>query len=131
MAKDRRGRFNDSVIKMTISARKQRKRLYSMDSTASRKTMIVPVSPDLRRQYGLRKIALRKGDTVTVVKGDKEIKGVEGKVSKVDIRTRRVTVDGITIPKADGKQAARPVSFSNLMVTAMAQDAKRKTGKGA
>lgn len=114
---------------MTISARKQRKRLHTMDSTSSRRTMVVPLSPDLRKQHGVKRVALRKGDTVTVVKGDKEIRGVEGKISFVDTRSRKVTIDGITIPKADGKQSARPVTFSNLMVTILAQDPKRKLRK--
>lgn len=116
---------------MTISARKQRKRLHTLDSTSTRRKMVVPISPDLRRQHGIKRIALRKGDTVTVVKGDKEIRGSEGKISKVDIVSRKVTIDGITIPKADGKQAARPIAFSNLMVTGLAQDPKRKIRREA
>ena len=122
--------IDDSVIYMTISARKQRKRLHTLDSTSSRKFMVVPLSPELKNQHGIKRLPLRKGDSVTVVKGDKEIKGVEGKVSKVDIRKRTVTIDGVTIPKADGKQSARPVSFSNVMITSLAQDPKRKIGRG-
>ena len=115
---------------MTISARKQRKRLYTLDTAAVGRLMVVPISPDLRKQYGVKRAPIRKGDTVTVIKGDKEIKGIEGKVSKVDRRSRQVTVDGITVAKADGKQSARPVSFSNLMITALAQDAKRNLKRG-
>ncbi len=116
---------------MTVSARKQRKRLHMLDSTSSRRSMVVPISSELRRQYGVKRAPLRKGDTVTIVKGDKEIRGIEGRVSKVDTRDRKVTIDGITIPKADGKQSARPVSFSNVMITTLAQDPKRKLKKEA
>lgn len=114
------------MIEMTVSARKQRKRLRSLDSTASRKTMVVRLSPDLIRQHGVKRTALRRGDSVTVVKGDREIRGVEGRISHVDTRSRKVTIDGITIPKADGKQAARPISFSNVMITVLSQDPKRR-----
>lgn len=131
MAEDSSRGINDSVMKMTVSARKQRKRLHTRDSTSSRKSMVIPLSPELRKQHGVKKAPLRKGDTVTVMKGDKEIRGVEGKVSKVDTRSRKVTIDGITIAKADGKQSARPVFFSNLMITVMAQDPKRNFKKEA
>jgi large subunit ribosomal protein L24 len=115
------------VIFMTISARKQRKRLYGAHTTERRNSMIAPLSKELSKQRNIRRIPVRKGDTVLVVKGDREIRGIEGKVSSVDTVKRRVLIDGVTIPKSDGKQTARPVSFSNLVITALAPDGKRKT----
>lgn len=115
------------MIFMTISARKQRKRLYNAHTTKRRKSMIAPLSEELRRQRNISRIALRKGDTVLVVKGDRDLRGMEGKVSSVDTAGRRVMIDGVTMAKADGKQTARPVRFSNLVITAMAADGKRKT----
>ena len=115
------------MIFMTISARKQRKRLYVAHTTERRKSMVAPLSEELSRQRNIRRIAVRKGDTVLVVKGDREIRGIEGKVSEVDSVKRRVMIDGVTIAKADGKQTARPVSFSNLIITGLSPDGKRKT----
>ncbi len=119
--------INDSVIFMTISARKQRKGLYRAHPTERRKSMVAPLSKELSKQRNISRIAVRKGDTVMVVKGDRDIRGIEGKVSSVDTVRRRVMIDGVTIPKADGKQTARPVSFSNLVITALNPDGKRKT----
>ncbi len=111
---------------MTENRRVQRRRLYTAHVTSRRKQMVVPLSDELQRQKRAKRIVVRKGDTVVVVKGDSDIRGLEGKVSKVDVRRRKVLVDGVTISKADGKQAARPLSFSSLMITALAVDKKRR-----
>jgi large subunit ribosomal protein L24 len=96
-----------------------------MHPSAARRHMVVPLSPEAAKQSNLKRIAVRKGDTVMVVKGDKEIRGLEGKVSHVDPVSGKVTIDGITITKADGKQTARPVHYSNLMITNLYQDKMR------
>ncbi len=62
----------------------------------------VELSNDLRRKYGLRSFPIAKGDIVKILKGGR--KGEGGKVAAVDHLKLRVTVDGITINKADNKQ---------------------------
>ena len=114
---------------MTENRRLQRKRIFTAHVTARRKQMVLPLSEELRKQRNISRVPVRKGDTVVVVKGDSDIRGLEGKVSKVDTRRRKVLVDGITIAKADGKQAARPLSYSNLMIIALAVDQKRNISR--
>ena len=62
----------------------------------------VALSKDLRKKYGIRSVPIATGDVVTIRTGSR--KGEGGKVISVDHRSRRVSIDGITISKADGKQ---------------------------
>jgi large subunit ribosomal protein L24 len=62
-----------------------------------------------------RSLPLREGDTVRVMRGSNQ--GHEGKVTRVDRRRRRVFVEGVTVPKADGTEVGRPVHPSNLLIT--------------
>lgn len=62
----------------------------------------VDLSLDLRKKYGLRSFPIVKGDVVRIMKGSR--KGEGGKVMDVDHTRSRITVEGITIAKADNKQ---------------------------
>jgi large subunit ribosomal protein L24 len=75
------------------------------------------LSEDLKKQYGARSAMVVAGDTVKVLRGDEKVKGVEGKVTKVDTKSGKVVVEGVTIAKADGTLKARPVHASNLIIT--------------
>jgi len=55
---------------------------------------------DLRKKYGTRSVRVRKGDEVKVLRGS--FKGKTGKVSIVDVKNSRVTIDGIQNKKKDG-----------------------------
>ena len=69
---------------------------------------------DAKRYYP-RSAALRKGDTVRVIRGS--FAGHVGKVEAVDTRSMRITVDGATIAKADGTQIAVKIHPSNVVIT--------------
>ncbi len=69
------------------------------------------------KEHRKRSVRVIKGDTVLVVRGDSDIVGTEGKVSKVDTKNGRLTVEGVTTTKADGAQAARSVHASKVVIT--------------
>ena len=71
----------------------------------------------LRTEYNTRSISVKKGDTVKVLRGSEGIKGMEAKVVKVDLKDLTLTLEGVTIAKADGTQKARPVQPSNCIIT--------------
>jgi large subunit ribosomal protein L24 len=98
-------------------ARKQRKAHYNAPEHVRSRMVASHLSEGLSKQYGRKTVRVIEGDTVKVVRGDEAVKTVEGKVSHVDTKTCRLTIEGITIPKADGKQAARPIHASNCIVT--------------
>lgn len=111
----------------SAKARKQRKAMYNAPIHVRRKMVASHLSEALAKEYGLRSALVIKGDTVRIMRGDEETKGTEGKVAKINTKTGRVTIEGVTIPKADGTQVPRPIHASKLMITKLEMsDPKRK-----
>lgn len=98
-------------------ARVQRKNQANASSHVKRKMLSAHLSNDLREKYGVRTARVCKGDTVIVVRGNEEIRNIEGKVVDVYTKTGRVSIEGITIKQADGTAKERPIHASNLVIT--------------
>jgi large subunit ribosomal protein L24 len=108
-------------------ARKQRKAFYNAPLHIKRKNISSHLSEELQKEYKIRSLQVIKGDTVKVMRGDEDIVGVEGKVASVITKTGRVTMEGVTVAKADGTQIAKPVHASKVMITKLdLSDPKRK-----
>jgi large subunit ribosomal protein L24 len=75
----------------------------------------VSLSKDLRKKYGIRNFAVVKGDIVTVRSGGKKSEG--GKVVDVDRVSGKISIEGITIAKADGKQKEFYLDPRNIRIT--------------
>jgi large subunit ribosomal protein L24 len=75
----------------------------------------VSLNHDLRKKYGIRHFPVVSGDTVKIVSGSR--KGEGGKVIGVSHKTNKISIEGITIAKSDGKQVAYYIDHSNLIVT--------------
>jgi large subunit ribosomal protein L24 len=88
----------------------------------ARALMAAPLSHELREKYKLKTFGVRKGDTISVVRGD--FLGVEGKVNKVDIERTKLYIDGITREKADGSSIFVPVHPSKVKITKISLDDK-------
>lgn len=97
------------------SPRKQRKKLKNMPLHLRKNIMRAHLSKELREQYGIRSITLRKGDVVEIIRGS--FRGHINKVASVDRKRGMVHVEGVTIAKSDEKQVARPIHPSNLIIT--------------
>ncbi|AAB89339.1 50S ribosomal protein L24 [Archaeoglobus fulgidus] len=96
--------------------RKQRRWLYKTAKLHERhKLLHATLSKDLRKKYGKRAIRVRKGDKVRIMRG--QFAGHEGRVLEVDMKRCRITVDGVTVTKADGTEVAVPIHPSNVMIT--------------
>jgi len=98
-------------------ARKQRKALYNAPNHVKRRMTASHLSEQLMKECNRRSACVIKGDTVRVLRGDEDVRGLEGKVTEVDIHTGRVVVEGVTVAKADGTKVAKPVHCSNLVIT--------------
>jgi large subunit ribosomal protein L24 len=70
---------------------------------------------DLREEYDQRNVRVNAGDTVEVMRGDAA--GESGEVVDVDLKAGTVSVEDVTIEKADGEEVPRPLDASNLRVT--------------
>ncbi len=95
--------------------RKQRKARFNAPLHVRHKFMSAPLSPALREKYNRRSFPVRKGDTVLVMRGDD--KGTEGKVRSVDLKSGRITVEGVVIARSDLSEVPRPVHPSNVQIT--------------
>ena len=111
----------------SIQPRKQRKALYNAPQHVARKAMASHLSEELLLKYNRRSLTVITGDEVKVLRGD--YKGKSGKVVTVDVRARKVTIDGITIKKSDGTDVPRPVDPSNLVLVRLNLDDARRRSK--
>jgi large subunit ribosomal protein L24 len=75
------------------------------------------LSKDLHKKYGKRSVRVVKGDSITILRG--EFKGVDGKVSKVDIPKNSVAIDGVKKEKTKGDKFDVYIHTSNLVVTSL------------
>ena len=102
---------------VSSKARVQRKAQANATAHVKRKMLSAHLSDELREKYGKRAARVCKGDTVIVVRGNEDIRNIEGKVINVYTKTGRVAIEGITIKQADGTEAERPIHASNLVIT--------------
>ena len=93
---------------------KQRKFLYNAPLHLRHKFMNAPLSKELREKYGVKRLPVRKGDTVRILRG--KFRGHEGTVAKVDLKRVRIYVDGATIENSRGERVFYPIHPSKVMI---------------
>lgn len=104
------------MARLTLSKqpRKQRRALFNAPLHRRQKLVTAPLSRELREKYGVRRLPVRKGDKVKVMRGD--FKNVVGEVVRVDLKRIALYIDGVVIKRADGTQVFRPIHPSNVMI---------------
>jgi len=107
--------------------RKQRKARYQAPSHVRTKYLNAPLSDDLKEQYKIRTLRVIKGDTVKVTRGD--FAGDEGIVDGVDTKKSKLIVHGVFSTKADGTEVPRLVDASNVQLTKLNLEDKRRVAK--
>ena len=95
--------------------RKQRRERMNAPLHLRQKFLRAPLSEEERKKYSKRNARVVKGDVVKVVRGDHA--DIEGKVQNVDLKRGMVTVDGVTLKKADGSETAKPIHPSKVIIT--------------
>jgi large subunit ribosomal protein L24 len=104
---------------------KQRKAMFQAPLHIRRKFMTAPLSDELVEKYGVKRLPVRKGDKVRIMRG--EFTGVEGKVTRVDLRKIRIYVEGVTRQRMDGTPVFVPIHPSKVMIIELdLSDQKRK-----
>ncbi|MHA1693776.1 MAG: 50S ribosomal protein L24 [Candidatus Helarchaeota archaeon] len=99
----------------TKSPRKNRKRLYKAPNHRRNKFFHAKLIDDLRAEYGIRRLGIRKGDHVMVIRG--EFKDVEGKVSRVDRQNYKIYIEGVQIEKTGGASYDYPINPNDVIIT--------------
>lgn len=109
---------------MSRKPSKQRKRKENAPLHKKQDMMAAPLSNELREKHDKRRMPIREGDKVEVMRGDK--KGQTGKVNDVDLDSITVKIEDITIETADGSEVPRPIKPSNLKIVELqTKDRKR------
>ena len=104
--------------------RKQRRAYFNAPLHIRRKFLTAPLSKELQKQLGIKRLPVRKGDTVLIVRGD--FKGVKGKVIKVDLKRMRIYVEGATLRKANGEIVYYPIHPSKVVIVDLDLSDKRR-----
>ena len=76
------------------------------------------------KKYNRRSIRPRKGDKIIVLRG--QFKKKKGNVERVDLKKSKVYVSGVEMIKKDGTKVFYPVHPSNLVVTEINLDDKKR-----
>ncbi len=115
----------DWISSKTVA--KQRKYSYNAPLHIRQKFMGVHLSPELRKKYGRRSITVRKGDTVKILRGQFSKKS--GKVTDLELKKSKVYVEGAENIKKDGSKTPYPINPSNLIITNLILDDKKRKEK--
>ena len=117
-------KFSKNWIK-SKQPRKQRKYLANAPINIRRKFIVSTLSKELREKYNRRNFKLKKGDKVKILRG--QYKGRTGKIDRINIKERKIYIQGIENIRKDGTKAMYPIHPSNLMITELLiEDKKRK-----
>lgn len=111
--------------KSSKKPRKQRKYRARAPLHIKKNFVSAHLSKDLIKKYARRSLPLRTGDKVKILRGN--FKKKEGKIERVDRKRNKIYITGIELIKKDGSKVLRPIDPSNLMITELnLEDKKRK-----
>lgn len=104
--------------------RKQRKWLANAPIHRQRKMLGARLSNDLQEKYKRRSMPVRRGDTVKIIRG--EFKGSIGEVTRVNPKSYKIYISGVTIKKANGRDVERAITPSNVLITELFMEDKER-----
>jgi len=110
--------------KASVQPRKQRKYRHNAPLHVRRHFMSANLAAPLRESYGKRSMVVRKGDEVMVMRGGNS--GTKGAVERVDMKREKVYIEGVKMTKVDGSAVPKPVHPSNLMITKLKLEDKKR-----
>ncbi len=112
-------------LKKSKQPRKQRRYRYNAPLHIKQKFVHAHLSKELRKKHNKRSVGLRRGDSVKILRG--QFKGKTGKVDKIDLKKSKAIIIGVEMVKKDGSKVAYPITISNLIITELnLEDKKRK-----
>ena len=94
--------------------------IYRATYTTRSKQLGSHLSKDLQKKYGKRSIRITLGDTVKVIRG--EYRGIDGKVSKIEVAGSNIAIEGIKKEKSRGEKFDIFIPASNVIVTGLNLD---------
>ncbi len=113
--------------KRSVQPRKQRKYRMNAPIHLAKKFVSSHLSKELMKKYNKRNITLIKGDKVKITRGS--FKGKTGTVEDIDRKKFKAYITGIEVMKKDGSKTRYPVDTSNLLITELKLDDKKRLKK--
>jgi len=104
--------------------RKQRKFIANAPLHVRHKFLSANLSKELRKKYAKRNLPLRKGDEVLIMRG--AFKKKKAKLTSVDLKNTRVTLEGIQRTKKDGSKVNVFFHPSILQIQTLNLDDKQR-----
>jgi len=89
--------------------------IYRATFAVKSKQVSSPLSKDLQKKYGKRRMRVAVDDSVKVIRG--EYKGIDGKITKVSILSNSVAIEGIKREKLKGEKIDVFIQSSNVLIT--------------
>lgn len=108
--------------KASSKIRKKRKYIANAPLHIRKKFLNANLAKELRK-YG-RSLPIREGDLVKIMRG--KFKGKKGKISDVKLKKRKAAIEGIQIQKKDGTKINVYFDTSNLQITNLNLDDKKR-----
>jgi len=84
--------------------------------------MAAPLSEELIKKHSVKSVIIRKGDKVKVLRG--QYKGKVGSVEDVQIKNRRVAIEGVNYTGRDGKKKSYLLHPSKVLIIELNLDDK-------
>lgn len=106
--------------------KKQRKLHYTKALHAIQKDFGIHLTPELRKSIGKRSLEAKKGDTVKVLRGNKNFVGKRGVITAVRRNKRQLLIEGITRKRVDGTEIQVPFRPSNLILISIVEGDKKR-----
>lgn len=97
--------------------RKQRRARTDAPLHMKKRMVAAHLSSALMSEFNVRSLPVRKGDTVKIMRGAKDLKVIEAKVASVDLKRSKIIIENVTVPKADGTQKPKPIDPSDVVIT--------------
>lgn len=113
-----------TYLDVSSSRSKARKAYFTSSSVERRKLLSAPLSKELRQQFNIKSLPIRRDDEVLVVRGSK--KGSEGKISSVYRLKFAVQVDKVQKEKSNGQSIPINLHPSKVVITKLHLDKDRK-----
>jgi large subunit ribosomal protein L24 len=111
-------------LNKSVQPRKQRVFRATAPLHVKRKFVRAHLSKELRQKYNRRNVGLRSGDKVTVMRG--EFAKKSGVVVTISLKKSTATIAGIDVTRKDGTKKPRQIQVSNVMITELKLDDKRR-----
>ncbi|MHA1776270.1 MAG: 50S ribosomal protein L24 [Promethearchaeota archaeon] len=94
---------------------KQRNALRNIKNHQVSKLFTVGLDENLQAEYGIKRLPVRKNDSVRIISG--QFEGIEGKVLDIFKKSRKVTIEEATLQKRDSSNYFVPIPISKIVLT--------------